>query len=119
MADTDVKQLNEFIWRRHEQPLNLPGLGQVDGWPYWWFILVPVLTLAAAYVIMMYVRDGRSIGWGWGVFLGTCRCAVYALLLICFLMPANQTWNEVRKESRVIYLFDISDSVGTRDEIPR
>ena len=47
-----------------------------------------VLILAAVYVVWMYVRDSRSVGWPWATFLGTLRLAVYGLLTFIFLLPA-------------------------------
>jgi uncharacterized membrane protein len=118
MNDTNVKQITENIWRRAERPLGLPFAEQVDG-GWWWGILAVVLAVAFVYVVLMYIRDGHSIGWIWGGFLALCRCSVYGILAVAFMMPAQQTWHEIRKESRVIYLVDITDSMGTRDEVPR
>jgi len=117
MNDSNLNQFTEGVYRRLERPLKLPGFGEVDG-HYWWLILIPLLIVAVVYVILMYIRDGRSIGWSWAAFLGVCRCGVYGILAWAFLMPADQTWNEVRKESRVLVICDISRSFDTRDEIP-
>src|SRR6516164_1604504 len=104
MNETNVNQFSEGVYRRFERPLSLPFLGEVDG-HYWGLILIPLLILAAVYVVLMYIRDGRSIGWAWATFLGACRCGVYGILAWAFLMPADQTYNEIRKESRVLALF--------------
>src|SRR6266852_7883182 len=117
MNESNVNQFSELISRRIERPMHVPFYGEASGWG-WLFVLIPLGILAVFYIIMMYVRDGKSIGWAWASFLGACRFAVYALLCLAFLMPASQAWNEVRKESRVLVVFDVSQSFDTRDEIP-
>src|SRR5262249_13877106 len=118
IMNDNVKQLTENIWRRAERPMGVPFAEQVDG-GWWWGIVAVLLAVAFVYVVLMYMRDGHSVRWIWATFLALCRCTVYGILAIAFMMPAQQTWHEIRKESRVVYLFDISDSLGTRDEVPR
>jgi hypothetical protein len=108
----------ERIWRRVEEPLNLPMFGEVDG-RVWWGIMGVILAIAMVYVVWMYIRDIQTIGWGWGAFLGICRCVVYGVLAYVFMLPATQTWEEVKKESRVVFLMDASLSmINTRDDMP-
>ena len=52
-------QETEFVWRRLADTLKLFGQ-ELDG-HFWLAILIPVLIIAFAYVIWMYVRDGRSV----------------------------------------------------------
>jgi uncharacterized membrane protein len=117
MTEPNVNQFTEGVYRRLERPLSLPFIGEVDG-HYWGLILIPILILAVVYVVLMYIRDGHAIGWVWAAFLGVCRCCVYGILAWAFLMPADQTYNEVRRESRVLIHIDVSGSMQTRDEIP-
>ena len=85
-------QETEFVWRRLADTLKLFGQ-ELDG-HFWLAILIPVLIIAFAYVIWMYVRDGRSVGWGWASLLGALRIAVYlilagiGLLVHTFVIPA-------------------------------
>src|SRR5262249_34186495 len=59
------------------------------------------------------------IGWAWATFLAALRVTVYALLALVFLLPALQTWEESRTESKVVMVFDVSGSMlFTRDEVP-
>jgi hypothetical protein len=117
MYDANTTQFEELIWRRLEDPIRLFGL-EVSGW--WWLaLLIPVSVLAITYVILMYRKDSQSIGWSWATLLGLLRCAVYALLIVSFLLPARQTWEESKLHSKVIVVFDSSLSMAqTRDDLP-
>ncbi|HXG12740.1 MAG TPA: VWA domain-containing protein [Gemmataceae bacterium] len=107
----------DLIARRLEEPFKLAGQ---EFHPYLWLaVLVPVLLLGLIYVVWMYVRDGVTIGWAWATFLAALRATVYAVLAIVFLLPALQTWEETRIESKVVLVFDVSGSMlFTRDEVP-
>lgn len=106
----------EFVWRRLAEPIHLGGK-EYDG--HWWLaILIPILLTALIYVVWMYVRDGRSIGWGWGSFLAALRMSVYAVLTVLFLMPARQVLDETITRFKVIVLFDVSGSMNSKDDIP-
>lgn len=107
----------QLISRRLEEPLKL---GTHEFNPYVWIaVLIPILVLGLFYVVWMYIRDGGSIGWPWGTFLGTLRCTVYALLAIIFMLPSVQAWDETRSESKVVVVFDASLSmVLSRDDVP-
>ena len=109
-------QETEFVWRRLADTLKLFGQ-ELDG-HFWLAILIPVLIIAFAYVIWMYVRDGRSVGWGWASLLGALRIAVYLILALVFLLPAEQTWERTATRSKVILLIDVSGSMASKDGIP-
>src|SRR5438132_2230417 len=109
-------QETEFVWRRLADTLKLFGQ-ELDG-HFWLAILIPVLIIAFAYVIWMYVRDGRSVGWGWASLLGALRIAVYLVLALVFLLPAEQTWERTETRSKVILLIDVSGSMATKDGLP-
>jgi len=109
-------QETEFVWRRLADTLKLFGQ-ELDG-RFWLAILIPVLVIAFAYVVWMYVRDGRSIGWGWASLLGTLRVAVYLILALVFLLPAEQTWERTETRSKVILLIDVSGSMASKDDLP-
>src|SRR5689334_19559588 len=96
-----TQQKTIFVWRRLEEPMFKYGNQDVDG--HWWLaVLIPLLLLAFIYVVWMYVRDGRSIGWLWGIFLAGLRCSVYAVLTVMFLMPATQIIDESISRFKVI-----------------
>jgi hypothetical protein len=77
----------------------------------WWLVLVPVLLIALAYVIQMYLRDAHTIHYGWAILLGLMRMSVYCLLGICFLLPGCQDFDITVNESKVLVLFDVSGSM--------
>jgi hypothetical protein len=109
-------QETEFVWRRLADALQFFGQ-EIDG-HFWLAILIPVLIIAFGYVIWMYVRDGRAIGWPWATVLGALRVTVYIILALVFLLPAEQTWDRTETRSKVILLFDVSGSMGSKDDLP-
>lgn len=113
---TPLPQKSIFVWRRLEEALRVFGK-EYDG--HWWLaVLIPVLLLGLVYVVWMYVRDGRSVGWVWASFLGLLRCSVYCLLALMFLLPAEQFIEETTTRFKVILLFDVSGSMANKDEAP-
>jgi hypothetical protein len=109
-------QETEFVWRRLADTLNLFGQ-EIDG-HFWLAILIPILLIAFGYVAWMYVRDGRSVGWGWASLLGALRITVYIILALVFLLPAEQTWDRTETRSKVILLLDVSGSMASKDDLP-
>jgi hypothetical protein len=110
-------QETKFVFRRFEEPAKLLGR---EFNPYWvWIPVVTVaLVLGLAYIVWMYVRDGRTVGWLWATFLGALRFTVYAILAAVFLMPALQTWERNELRSKVLLLIDVTGSMRITDEIP-
>lgn len=117
MNDANTTQQTRLIFRRLDDTLHIFGQ-ELSG--YWWLaVLVPVLILALAYVIRMYVKDSRSINRWWAIFLGVLRCSVYALLAFAFLLPGRQTEDVTSSRSRVLVVFDCSRSVvEEKDDLP-
>jgi hypothetical protein len=109
-------QETEFIWRRLADTLKVFGQ-EIDG-RFWLAILIPVFIIAFVYVIWMYIRDGRSVGWPWATALGALRITVYVILALVFLLPAEQTWDRTETRSKVILLFDVSGSTASKDDPP-
>jgi hypothetical protein len=105
-----------FVWRRLEEPLRLFGT-DLPSWG-WWLLLGVVLGAAMVYVVLMYVKDARGIGWPWAALLGLLRTCVYAILGTVFMLPANQTFLETKSEAKVLVAFDVSGSLGTSDALP-
>jgi hypothetical protein len=95
--------------------------------PMLWYVFTAIImVLAVGYVGVQYLRDSRSIGWWWAVLLALLRLSVYAVVLIVFLLPAQQTWERTEKRSRVVVLLDISpsmtqvsDELGSTGRTPR
>jgi len=83
----------------------------------WYVVLVPVLVVALFYVGMMYFADAASIHPLWAGFLGLCRCAVYAILAFVFLLPGCQDFDTTETAPKVLFLFDVSGSMGTKDDL--
>lgn len=106
----------EFVFRRLTEALNLGGK-EVDA-RLWLLILIPVLLAAGVYVVWMYIRDSRTVGWRWASFLGALRLSVYFVLAWVFLLPALQTWEKSEKTSKVVMLLDVSGSMGSKDDLP-
>jgi hypothetical protein len=115
--ETTTTQETQFIFRRLEEALRLFGRETDPHW-FWVFILTVVLLAGFFYVGAMYRRDSRSVGVGWASFLAVLRCAVYALLAAVFLLPALQTWERTEFHSKVLILYDVSGSLGNRDDFP-
>jgi hypothetical protein len=115
---TTAGQKSEFVWRRLADPVSVPwSKDPIDG--HWWLaLLIPLLALALVYVIWMYMRDGRSIGWFFGSFLALLRISVYGILTVLFLMPAMQVLDESITRFKVIVMMDVSGSMGNKDDIP-
>src|SRR5579872_6314340 len=113
----NTSQFSEFVWRRLADPVRLFGF---DLSPQLWLALLVVLLLAAFfYVGWMYVKDARGVGPWWAIFLGLLRSAVYVILATVFLLPAVQSWQETRAQSKVVVMFDVSGSMlGTIDDVP-
>lgn len=116
MNDNKPVQETEFVFRRLADSLHLAGR-ELDG-RIWLAVLIPVLILAAVYVVWMYVRDSRTVGVGWATLLGALRLCVYAILTLVFLLPAWQNWEITRASSKVVLLFDVSGSTAAKDDLP-
>jgi hypothetical protein len=84
-----------------------------------WFTFVgAVFGLGCLFVVLMYIKDSKSIRWFWAVKLALLRITVYAILCFVFLLPAKQTWDRTEKKSRVVVVLDISPSMTrVSDEI--
>lgn len=84
----------------------------------WLVILVPVIAVALFYVGLMYVRDARSVHWLWAIFLGGLRCTVYLVLALVFMLPGCQHFEKKEDKAHVVFLFDVSGSMFTIDDLP-
>jgi hypothetical protein len=84
----------------------------------WMIVLVPMLAIALFYAGMMYLRDARSIHPVWAAFLGFLRCAVYTILAVVFLLPGCQAFEQNVSYPKVMFVFDVSGSMTTRDDTP-
>ena len=116
MNETKPIQQTEFVVRRLSDAIHVAGK-EIDG-HYWMVVVVPVLVLAAIYVVWMYRRDSRTVGGRWATVLGVLRCCVYALLAGVFLLPAWQNWEITKTNSKVVLLFDVSGSTAAKDDLP-
>src|SRR5262245_20468883 len=114
MNEGNVTQKTELVWRRIEESVRWFG-SELDG-RVWFAVLVPVLLAGLFYVVWMYIRDSKAVGWYWASFLGLLRCTVYALLAVVFLLPARQSYDVVNSQSKVLAAIDVSGSMGERDD---
>jgi hypothetical protein len=116
MNDKNASHGEQLIFRRFEEPFNF--MGEHPGTTWGWIIGL-ILLVGIVYVIWMYVRDGKSVGWYWGVLLGLLRIMTYSVITIVFLLPATRPHSETRQQSRVLVLDDCSASMlRTKDDIP-
>ncbi|HEV3236492.1 MAG TPA: vWA domain-containing protein, partial [Gemmataceae bacterium] len=116
MNEGNVTQKTELVWRRIEESVRWFG-SELDG-RVWFAVLVPVLLAGLFYVVWMYIRDSKAVGWYWASFLGLLRCTVYALLAIVFLLPARQSYDVVNSTSKVVLMDDPTGSMYERDDPP-
>lgn len=117
MNENQAVTQTEFVFRRLAEGFTVFGW-ELPSW-LWVFALVIVLVLGLAYVVVMYVKDSRSVHWAWAVLLGGLRCLVYGLLAAVFLLPSCQTWERAEKRSRVVVVFDVSESIArVTDDVP-
>lgn len=84
----------------------------------WLVILVPVMAVAFLYVVLMYIRDAKSVHWLWASFLGLLRTCVYVILGLVFLLPGCQHSDKQEYESKIVFLFDVSGSMEEKDDRP-
>jgi hypothetical protein len=84
----------------------------------WWYLLGPTMAIALVYVVLMYRKDSHSVHPAIAACLGLLRCSVYAILATVFLLPGCQTFEKSEYRSKVLILYDVSDSMRTRDDIP-
>ncbi len=77
----------------------------------WYAFTSALFLLGAVFVVLMYIKDCRTVQWFFAIPLALLRITVYAILCVVFLLPAMQTWEDTNKQSRVIILLDISPSV--------
>src|SRR6266511_4908536 len=117
MNETDSKQTVDLVFRRLTEPIHLGGQ-EVS--PFLWLaLLIPILIVGKVYIVWMYRRDARTIGWVWASLLSMLRLSVYYILAAVFLLPALQTWEETKNQSRVVVVLDGSQSMTqTRDNLP-
>ena len=94
------------------------GSWMVVNMALWYGFVATVFGLGSLFVVLMYLKDHRSIRWYWATKLAILRIAVYAILCFVFLLPAYQVKEKVFKNSRVVVLVDITPSVTrVTDEI--
>ena len=77
----------------------------------WYSFVAAVFGLGCVFVVLMYIKDSKSIRWFWAAKLAILRITVYAILCFVFLLPAKQTWERTEKKSRVVVVLDISPSM--------
>jgi hypothetical protein len=116
MNNTTPQLVEEFIWRRLEEPAELFGKPLPFENPAWWLALaVPLLLLALLRVGVVYWRESRTVGKGWAALLGSLRALVYLALFFLWLMPAIRQVEYTQKQPRVLVLFDVSGSMQMSD----
>src|SRR5206468_1233174 len=51
--------------------------------------------------------------------LGVLRLTVYSILVLVFLLPGFQNYTKYETHSRILLVFDVSDSMNHQDDLPR
>ena len=114
IAAVVIWTLVEFNHRDSEQvnagPASLSELGTSND-AMWYSFVAAVFGLGCVFVVLMYIKDSKSIRWFWAAKLAILRITVYAILCFVFLLPAKQTWERTEKKSRVVVVLDISPSM--------
>jgi hypothetical protein len=77
----------------------------------WYAFVGTVFGLGSFFVVLMYIKDSKSVRWYYAALLATLRICVYGILCFVFLLPAVQTKERVYKNSRVVVLVDITPSM--------
>jgi hypothetical protein len=95
--------------------LVFPQLRDLAGWR---LVLAPVLTVALVYIAIMYFRDAQTINPVLAAMLGLMRLTVYVILALVFLLPGFQNYNTFETQSRILVIFDVSDSMNHQDDLP-
>jgi von Willebrand factor type A domain len=121
MNQGTTRQYEEFIFRRLTEPISLFGMELPGDWSgmIWGLLLIVVLLIGFTYVGIMYLRDSRGVGPWWSIVLGLLRAGVYGVIAFIFLLPSRQSWEEKTSSSKVIVLFDVSESMKTKDDLPQ
>lgn len=126
----DTRITTEHIFRRWTDPPELFGqpvseirLGEVA--ILQWVtpgVLVGfgvVLMLAAVVLVLRwYRREGQTVGQKWALFLATLRILTVAVLFFVWLLPAIREVEVRERHSRIVLLFDVSQSMHTSDVPP-
>jgi hypothetical protein len=86
----------------------------------WYIFTGAVFALGSVFVILMYIKDHRSVRWYWAAILSVLRITVYGILCFVFLLPARQTLDHTEKRSRVVVLIDVTPSMTrVSDDVAR
>jgi hypothetical protein len=103
------------FYQRDTQQVKSGGVPQstltASNGALWYVFVASVFGLGSLFVVLMYIKDHRSVRWYWATKLAVLRIAVYAILCFVFLLPALQTKEKVYKNSRVVVLVDITPSL--------
>ncbi|GBD35100.1 hypothetical protein HRbin36_00204 [bacterium HR36] len=78
-----------------------------------------VLALAAIFLVLRwYRREGQTVGQKWALFLAALRILTILVLLFVWLLPAIREVEIRERHSRIVLLFDVSESMHTSDSPP-
>jgi len=116
MNEQGVQFESKIVLRRLTEPFKIGSMEQ----PWWWWLVILsiALVIGIAFVVWMYIKDSRTVRWYWSTSLAAVRILVYLILAVMFLMPARQTYERSEKRSRVIVVFDVSDSMAQISDDP-
>ncbi|MDW8222011.1 MAG: VWA domain-containing protein [Gemmatales bacterium] len=126
----ETKITTEHIFRRWTDPPELFGrsvseIRLADVPLFEWVtpgILVTfgvALALAAIFLVLRwYRREGQTVGQKWALFLALLRILTILVLLFVWLLPAIREVEVRERHSRVVLLFDVSESMHMSDVPP-
>lgn len=79
---------------------------------------VVVALAAMALVLRWYRREGQTVGQKWAIFLATLRLLTIVVLFFVWLLPAIREVEVRERHSRIVLLFDVSESMHVSDTPP-
>ncbi len=116
MNESTTNHFEVFRLRRLMDPITVFGK-ELDGW-VWLIPLGLLFFIAVVYVIVMYIRDSKSLHPALAVFLAGLRITVYVLLALAFLLPSWQSIDETTLRSKVLVVVDFTLSMHNKDDLP-
>ncbi len=122
---TDAQITTEHILRRWTDPPELFGrpVSEIPGleWMTPGLLIglgVVLVLVAAVFVFRWYRREGLTVGQPWALFLAALRMLTILVVFFVWLLPAIREVEVRERHSRIVLLFDVSQSMHVSDVPP-
>jgi len=99
-----------------DHPVYSEGWWMWNGVILWWTVPALMVALGLVAGVAHVLREPHHAGLAWTPLLAQLRIGVYAVLAVCFLLPAMQERDKTRKQSRVLVVLDVSPSVANTSD---